>query len=212
MKCVSSASGRALADELRREIQVVVVQEHRSVRARRRAPRRSRSQSPRSPARSRFARRRATRRRDPARTQGPTCSAAGTTSVGFGDDVVEAVERGASCATSRSRYGEPSRHVSSNASPPCSSATARSSSLIALAIHVTSCCATRLRSAVTRPPPPRRVMRVPVRRARVRHRAAVRDHDQLPPRRHCRGTYPAAGRFRRRSPRARRRSRARRAG
>ena len=39
--------------------------------------------------------------------------------------------------------------------------TARSSSLIALAIHVTSWWATRLRSAVTSPPPPRRATRLP---------------------------------------------------
>jgi len=32
---------------------------------------------------------------------------------------------------------------------------------MALAIHVTSCCATSPRSAVTRPPPPRFVMRSP---------------------------------------------------
>src|SRR5437764_6962529 len=59
------------------------------------------------------------------------------------------------------RYGEPSRDVSSNASSPCSAATARSSSDIALAIHVTSWCATRPRRAVTSPPPPRFATRSP---------------------------------------------------
>ena len=48
----------------------------------------------------------------------------------------------------------PSRVVSSN-DPPRSAAIARSSSLIALAIHVTSWCAISPASAVTRPPPPR---------------------------------------------------------
>src|SRR5207248_1191863 len=41
------------------------------------------------------------------------------------------------------------------------SATARSSSVIALAIQVTSCRSSRPRSAVTRPPPPRRATRLP---------------------------------------------------
>src|SRR5204863_9878430 len=44
---------------------------------------------------------------------------------------------------------------------PVSTATARSSSVIALAIQVTSWCETRLRSAVTSPPPPRRAVRPP---------------------------------------------------
>ena len=50
------------------------------------------------------------------------------------------------------------RLLDSAASSP---ATTRSSSVIALAIHVTSWCETRLRSAVTRPPPPRRAIRSP---------------------------------------------------
>src|SRR5262249_7873654 len=45
--------------------------------------------------------------------------------------------------------------------PARSCATRRSSSVIALAIHVTSWCATSPRSAVTRPPPPRRATRLP---------------------------------------------------
>src|SRR5919109_2094467 len=59
------------------------------------------------------------------------------------------------------RYVDPSREVSSNGSPPCSSATAASSPDMELAIQVTSCCSTRLRSAVTSPPPPRLAIRSP---------------------------------------------------
>src|SRR5919109_2345409 len=47
------------------------------------------------------------------------------------------------------------------APPSASAATARSSSVVALAIQVTSCSSTRLRSAVTRPPPPRLATRRP---------------------------------------------------
>ena len=62
---------------------------------------------------------------------------------------------------------------------PPSAATTRSSSVIALAIHVTSWCSTRPRSAVTSPPPPRRSMRAPSVVAVVGDRPAVRDDDQL---------------------------------
>src|SRR5439155_8997995 len=65
-----------------------------------------------------------------------------------------------SCSTGRRRYANPSRAMSSIA-PPVSCATSRSSGLIALAIHVTWWCETRLRRAVTRPPPPRRAVRLP---------------------------------------------------
>ena len=70
-----------------------------------------------------------------------------------------------------------------------SSATTRSSSLIALAIHVTSCRATRPRSAVTSPPPPRlRASRARLLVAAVGRGPSVRDDDQPPRRRR----YPSS--------------------
>ena len=111
-------------------------------------------------ARSPPARRGAAPGRRSARRPAPTGSAAGTTASGSPSR----------CRTSRRplvvhdeahRYADPSRACSSNASPPASAATPASSSLIALAIHVTSWCATRLRSAVTSPPPPRRATLFP---------------------------------------------------
>src|SRR5207244_8370968 len=59
--------------------------------------------------------------------------------------------------TSRGWWCAPSRAVSPSVSPAAN----RSSSVIALAIQVTSWYCTRLRSAVTSPPPPRFAVRVP---------------------------------------------------
>ena len=81
---------------------------------------------------------------------------------------------------------------SSNASPAVSAATSRSSSLIALAIQVTSWCSSSPRSAVASPPraAPRDARAVVV--AAVRDRAAVRDDDQPAP--SPRGPIPRASR------------------
>ena len=72
-----------------------------------------------------------------------------------------------------------SLRLSSIGSSPCSRATTRSSSLIALAIHVTSWSAISPRSAVTSPPPPRRTIRSAARVAVEEERPAVRGDDQL---------------------------------
>ena len=109
---------------------------------------------------------------------GPRGSAGGTTARDWRRRCSTGRRRAASCATSRSRYGEPSRAVSSTAP---SAATARSSSEIALAIHVTSWCETSRAQrghepagAAPRDPLAGRVARVP-------DRPAVGDDDQPAP-------------------------------
>ncbi len=81
---------------------------------------------------------------------------------GVRDDVVVAVVRSLVVGHEAQPERRPVVGRSSTASPPASAATTRSSSLIALAIQVTSWCDSSPRSAVTSPPAPRLAVRSPL--------------------------------------------------
>ena len=86
--------------------------------------------------------------RSPVRPRAPRASAGRTRAAGSRSR----------CSTRRTHAGRARR---ARRRVPPSVATTRSSSVLALAIHVTSCCSRSPRRAVTRPPPPRRSIRAP---------------------------------------------------